>query len=317
MKYRIHHILPFALCAVLSACGGGTSSGSDTGDSAPEPTSTNFSLSISDAPVDQAQEVWVYFDKVTLAGDNSQTTIDVKDDNGDPLKVDLLTLQHGNVKTLISNKDIPLGTYDQLKVHVTESSYIVMDGGTFPLKVPSNELKLGGFTALPNVEAAYTLEFDLRKSLVDPVGQSLIFLKPRGVRLVANSDVGTLEGTVDASLLEASQCAVKTDMNTGNAVYIYSGQGYDLANLGDDADSPVNTDEVSPLTTAAVTFDQASNSYHYQAGYLPAGDYTVAFTCLAQADLPESDEGPEQGFELMQAKETSVSAGNGSQVNFP
>ena len=164
---------------------------------------------------------------------------------------------------------------------------------------------------MPNVEAAYTVEFDLRKSVVDPVGQTTTyFLKPRGVRLVANSDVGTLSGTISSDLITHPDCSVKADSDVGNAVYIYGDVNLDAAVLGDDADNPSDTQEVSPYAIATVNYDEASDSYSYVAGYLPAGDYTVAFSCLADVDEPESDENAEDGFTFQAVTETSITAGN-------
>ena len=183
-----------------------------------------------------------------------------------------------------------------------------MDDGTYPLQVPSNELKLDGFTAIPGFEAAYTVEFDLRKSLVDPVGQQAIFLKPRGVRLVENDTVGTLEGTVAEELVLAPECAAKADPYAGNAVYVYEGNGLDAAALGDDADATENDDEIRPYTIAPVTFNETSQDYEFVVGFVPAGDYTVSFSCLASFDEPETDEDEEDGFMLMTADEITVTA---------
>ncbi|MBN7819441.1 DUF4382 domain-containing protein [Bowmanella yangjiangensis] len=306
----------FPLALLLSACGG---SGSDSEPVPPTLTSTStfFSLAVSDAPVDEAQAVVVYFDEVELISSEGNQRFSVTDESGNPRKVDLLSVQGSAFESIVSATEIPLGTYSQLRVSVTDASYIEMNEGTFPLKVPSGELKLDGFTALPNVQAAYTLEFDLRKSLVDPVGQQVIFLKPRGVRLVANSEVGVLEGTVASSLIEDASCADKVDPLVGNAVYLYAGKDIAFDNLGDDADSPTDTNEVSPYSMAAVNFDEATSTYRYQVGYVAAGDYTLAFTCRADLDMPETDEGLDDGFVLMQAKEAAVSAGQTTVLDFP
>lgn len=306
----------FPLALALSACGGSSSDDTPTSPP-PAPTSTTFSLAVSDAPVDEAQAVVVYFDEVELISSEGNQRFSVADASGNPRRVDLLTVQGSDFESIVTGEEIPLGTYSQLRVSVTDASYIEMDGGTFPLKVPSGELKLDGFTALPNVQAAYTLEFDLRKSLVDPVGQQVIFLKPRGVRLVANNEVGVLEGTIAQSLIEDPACANKIDPLVGNAVYLYPGQNHEFANLGDDADNPADANEVSPYSMATVNFDEATGTYGYQVGYVAAGDYTLAFTCRADLDMPETDEGLDDGFVLMQAKEAMVSAGQTTVLDFP
>lgn len=293
-----------AALSTLTACGGGGDGMAED----PAPTETTFSLAVSDAPVDNASEVVVYFDQVELIGNGDPITFDVTDENGDPRSIDLLTLPGEQFETIVDDTDIPLGEYTQLRLTVTDDSYIVMDDGTYPIRVPSGELKLDGFTAQANFDAAYTVEFDLRKSLVDPVGQPVIMLKPRGVRLVLNDDVGTLKGEVAESLILDTACSVKTDQYAGNAVYVYEGASLDASTLGDDADAGVDDTEVRPFTVAPVTFDEATGVYSYNVGFVPTGDYTVAFTCLAEFDQPETDEDEADGFVLMTADDVTVEA---------
>jgi hypothetical protein len=292
-----------ALSSAMVACGGG---GSDN--PTPEPDTASFSLAVSDAPVDQANAVVVYFNTVELIGPDGPITFDVRDENNDPQAIDLLNYQGEAFVSIVDATEIPTGTYTQLRLEVTEDSYIEMDSGTFELKVPSNELKLDGIEALPGVEAAYTVEFDLRKSLVDPVGQpNTIFINPRGVRLVANDSVGTLLGTVSPALMESAACAEKIDLTSGNAVYVYEGDALDPTLLGDDADAPANTGEISPYTVANVTYNEDSKTYEFVAGYLPGGSYTVGFSCLALNDEPETDESADV-FSFQAVVETSVTA---------
>ncbi|GGF66498.1 DUF4382 domain-containing protein [Alteromonas lipolytica] len=301
------------LSASLFACGGGSSSNSTP---TPTPSSSSFSLAISDAPVDEANAVVVYFNTVELIGPDGPITFDVRDENNDPQAIDLLNYQGEAFVTIVDATDIPSGTYTQLRLEVTDDSYIEMDSGTFDLKVPSNELKLDGIEALPGVEAAYTVEFDLRKSLVDPVGQpNTIFLKPRGVRLVANDSVGTLLGTVSPELITDTACSGKIDMDSGNAVYIYEGTSLDPDLLGDDADNPANTDEISPYTIANVNYNDDTQSYEFVAGYLPAGGYTVGFSCLALNDEPESDENADV-FSFQAVVETDITATEQTTLTF-
>lgn len=311
-------IMSLASVLLLTACGG--SSSSDTPESPepqPQPTSTSFSLAVSDAPIDDAIAVVVYFDEVELMGNGDPVSFTVTGEDDGPRSIDLLSVQGTDFATLVTDEEIPLGEYTQLRVSVTEESYIEMEQGTFPLVVPSNELKLDGFTAMANVTAAYTLEFDLRKSLVDPVGQPVIFLKPRGVRLVANTEVGVVEGTVAESLVLDESCANKEDPLKGNAVYLYQGTDLSLEVLGDDADQPTDENEVSPYAIAEVTYDEEAQVYQYQAGYVDAGDYTLAFTCQAALDMPESDEGTEDGFTFLLEQEAAVVAEQTTEVHFP
>ncbi|GGW85901.1 DUF4382 domain-containing protein [Alteromonas halophila] len=324
MKFSVHPLNSVSTvakaCAIalglagLTACGGSDTDSPAVERPAPD-NEASFSLAVSDAPVDSATEVVVYFDTVELTGNGDPLVFDVRDENGDPRRLDLLALQGQAFATIVEQTDIPSGEYGQVRLVVTDDSYIVMDEGTFPLQVPSGELKLDGFTAAPGAEAAYTAEFDLRKSLVNPVGQQAVFLKPRGVRLVLNDEVGQIEGSIDNLLLDDPSCAQKMDLNTGNAVYVYQGEYQQISELGDDA-SPDDDDDVQrPYTIIPVNYDQADDSYRFNASFLPADDYTLSFSCTALFDEPESEEGEAEGFTLQTLDTVTVTAGNTTTVS--
>lgn len=97
IKYTIYMPLVVATSAVLSACGGSSDDSSDV-----SPTTTGFSLAVSDAPVDSASEVVVVFDEVELTGDGAPIRFDVQDENGDPRSIDLLTLPGSQFETIVA-----------------------------------------------------------------------------------------------------------------------------------------------------------------------------------------------------------------------
>ena len=137
--------------------------------------------------------------------------------------------------------------------------------------MPSGELKLDGFDVTANATQAYTLEFDLRKSMVSNAhGYQL---KPRGLRLVKNENVATLQGTV-----AQGSCAVEGDLTKAYA-YIYLPRTDD--NYGDLGSSS------EPYTSAKV--DPSTGKY--AVGYLPFGRYDVALACDGAADDPEQSQG--------------------------
>lgn len=260
------------IAALLAACGG-----SDSG-----PRTGQMSVQVTDAPVDAAEQVVVRFTGISFKPmDDAPVVVTFVT----PKDIDLLALAGGDAAPLISNLTVPAGAYEWMRLHVDADfdtvydSYIQIDGGQYELRVPSGSesgLKLnGGFVVPQGGVASYTLDFDLRKSVVEPIGQPGYFLKPV-IRMVNNAQVGTLTGLVDTALL-ASAC---TGEDTG-AVYLY--QGMDVVPDDVDGASP------DPLASGAVTL-QGDGSYRYTIAFLSPGSYTVAWTCDAADDLPESSE---------------------------
>lgn len=276
MRFSVS-VLALGVAAMMAACGGGGSSGG-TG---------QLSLQVTDAPVDDAAKVVVQFNGLELkpAGGNA-----ISIDYATPRTIDLLALQGGNAASLLEGQTVPAGRYDwvRLKVQTTKDnaspSYLQETGGAqVPLYVPSGSetgLKLvRGFTVPVNGAASFTIDFDLRKSVVDPNGGFAgYYLKP-ALRLVDNAQVGRISGTVALAAL----CPASTSplVPNGPSVYVFAGAGV----TPDDIDGA----GVEPVTTASVK-ESSPGVYTYTAAFLSPGDYTVAFTCVGATDQPETSE---------------------------
>lgn len=267
--------------SMLLACGGG--SGGTTSNTG------TLNLSITDAPVDSAANVWVEFTGVELKPENG-SAFSVDYGTGNEKKIDLLDLQGSLSEPLISNETVPAGNYNWIRLKVnaesnTLDSYIELnDGSQISLRVPSGNqtgLKLNSpFTITAGGISNATIDFDLRKSVTNPVGQPDYFLKP-SLKIVDNSQVGQISGTVDPALFSETYCGADADGNTGAgaAVYLYSGAGATTGDAG-------STDE--PLTSALIALNVSSGDLEYEIGFVNADNYTMAFTCEASDDDPEN-----------------------------
>ena len=297
---------------MLTACGGGSGDGGGGGGS----TGT-ASLSLTDAPIDEAYDVSVYFDGVEFQPKDGDRVIFYLADDGfgecevvesldgtaDPCKVNLLDYQGKNKVTLLDGITLPSGQYSWVRLILNKNpGYIVLTevGDQYDLRVPGGAetgLKLhGGFIVAAGNHTDYTIDFDVRKSIHDPVGSSDYILRPT-LRMVDNSEVGSLSGTIDHSVYVAdSEC-------TG-AVYVFS----DVVSPPDDLDG---TDD--PITTALISTDGA---YAYTVGFLTAGEYLAAFTCDALADTTDVDDDSETVSFLSQAK-VIITAGENTIQDFP
>ena len=312
-------ILPTAFAFALSACGGGSSSADITG--------TGFvSIGVTDAPVDNADAVVVTFTEVQLLGDDDDVRQTFTLDTAQ--QIDLLALQGNDSAFLVEGEEVPVGTYEQVRLIVDAvapscnnipdplPSYITIDGVDYPLVVPSGAqsgLKFQGpITVAAGQSAAYTVDFDLRQSIAERGATNCYNLRPV-VRVVDNAEVGTLTGTVDPDLFADAACA-SADPTTGEggAVYVFAGG----TTVPDDVDTSTDED-ADPLTTALLTpvtdESDAVVGYEYEVGFLLAGEYTAAFTCQARDDNSEQDDAI--GFGDV-ANNITINADGETTVNF-
>ncbi len=326
-------ILTFFLVGSIAGCG---SSGSGGGDG---PSTGILNLSITDAPVDDASSVIVEFTGVIIqpaSGDRLEFDFMECSENGTSCvvdadcagetnvcndsqrQIDLLALNGGGSETILDGVTVPAGHYNWIRLKVnaecnTEDSYIEIPDdidSPYSLWIPSGSetgLKLvQGFDVPAGGTASFTIDFNLRKSVNNPEGRGNCSgnykLKP-ALRLVDNTDVGSISGTVSSEFIEDDSCT------SGNAVYVFEDHGV----IPDDED----VFDPNPITSAMVTFDADTQEYVYKVAFLSAGNYTVAFTCQAEDDDPEVDESPTLNpITFVGTTDVEVSAGNETIHNF-
>jgi hypothetical protein len=284
MKLQLSFI---TLSMLLVGCGGT--------DSAPK-TTTTVSFSIADAPVDNAENVFVAIDAIELVREGQDNIIlDVETDldgtasDLDYVQVDLKLFQGGASAPLLVDKELEPGLYQNLILHVLDESvgdglsYVIeeLGGGQVPMKQPSQKLKLGGFEVTSQGVQRFTIHLDLRTALVQNQNGSRYNLKPHGVTIVDNATVASLSGTVAPELI--------TGCPGGSFVYLYPGHVTKTALLVDNynADTTITPPPgtIKPDNSTEVTIN-GEGAYSYAFGFIPAGNYTVAFTCSGAGDDP-------------------------------
>jgi len=263
--------------SALSACGGG--GGSDDG---------QMKVSVTDAPVDNAREVVVTFTAIDVkpAGDGPAISFPL----AAPAVIDLLEFTEGKAIVVLPPVDLPAGDYEWMRLHVIDGgddSFVVLDDGSVePIRTPSGRLQvIKGFTVPEGGIVALTIDFNLRRALVDPVGQDGFLLKPTALRVVEDDEVGIIRGTVDASLVTGAGCSETLPTateNAGRAVYVYAGSSATPDDVGGAGAQAIVSSFVRPTADGT--------GYQYTVAYLPAGNYTVAFTCQGDLDNPEADD---------------------------
>ena len=322
-------LLALPLFLVLPGCGGGGGGVAGTG---------TLDLSVSDAPIDGAEEVFVTFTGIELRRDGADPIVIEFDD---PVGVDLLTLQGDNSAFLIQGQELPAGVYSDVRLIVAGEgnaacnapsppydSYIVLAGESEqrPLIVPSGgssgyKVK-GGITIAAGQRGDYTVDFDVRKSIAERGTTGCYNLKPV-MRVVDNAETGTLTGTVDADLLADESCAgvagADTSTGAGSAVYVYEGTV-----TPDDFDGLPDLVAPDPLVTALLAKDEVTGDFTYEVGFLLVGPYTVAFTCQAGNDVAPESVPPvepelvesDNALLFVQPQATTITTGGTSVVDF-
>lgn len=245
-----------------------------------DPENGTLALAITDAPVDGAKAVVVEFTGIEIQGAGER--LDFNFDS--PKKIDLLQLTGEESLELLPEKTVNTGQYQwiRLKVNANQGvtdSYIDIDGARYSLYIPSGAqtgLKLNRpFTIAAGGITDMTIDFDLRKSVHVPQnGSGDYFLRPT-LRIVDNLEVGHINGLVDETLLNVEGCSA------ASGVYLFA--GYDAETDDIDASEP------EPITTSTVEMN-TDGFYEYEIGFIQAGDYTLAFTCEAANDDPETDD---------------------------
>lgn len=312
--------------ALVAACGGGGGGGVQSKTGA-------LTVGITDAPVDVADAVVVQFSGVELKPkDGNAFSINF----AAPKTVDLLALQGTNRATLLDGEQVPSGEYTWMRLKVDADpnlagdSYITIAGSQCELRIPSGSetgLKLNrGFTVGVGTTTDLTVDFNLRKSVVQPPGQrtsvptcdgQAFLLKPV-LRVVDSLQVGSITGKVDPTLV-AQACPAG---ELGNVYLFGPYTATDPIPVPDDVDDN-DVDGVNPITTAMVAFD-GSSSAAYTIGFVPAGAYVAAYTCSADApdvdaDLADTPAGADEvvNFTPETGVPVTVVANQSTTVDFP
>lgn len=270
---------------LLTACDNGEGQGS-------------VNIAITDAPVDGADAVWITFNAVTIKpeqGDAQTYPIDP------PQKINLMGLS-GNNSTVLLNETIAAGRYSWIRLGIDDSdnsTYLINSTGNHSLRIPSGNqtgLKLNrSFTVVADGVIAFTIDFDLRKS-IHMTGTGSYMMRPT-LRIVETTLAGSISGSIEPSLVTEG-CYP--------GVYVF--------NEGDPVD---DMDGIADPVVALSISMSDNGTYNYTAGFLPAGNYTVAYTCEANLDdAPDGVNANDDDISFIQQANVTVSTGTNTELNF-
>lgn len=285
----------FAAALLAAGCGG-----SNTESQLPQSTTGTLSIGITDAPVDEAAAVVIAMTEFEFkpVGDEPPFTVAVE---GAPRQLNLLDFTNGDSEIIIDGEEVPAGDYEWLRIYFDEAASFVQletDGTMYPLFIPSGAQTgyklVQGFTVPLNDSVLYMIDFDVRKSLIEPpglggpTGNRTFLLRPTA-RIVNTADAGSVSGIVDQGLIDVfnPRCADADPPLTGNAVYVFEGADAELDDVADE-----DTDGRAPPLTSDVVEQNAAGDYEYMLKFLLPGTYKIAFTCSGMADGATDDDFP-------------------------
>jgi hypothetical protein len=287
------------LLVALTGCGGGSSDDSSDGNG-------SLTLGLVDGPVEGAEQVVVAFTGIELKPDNGppmepipmdESACDDFDSATGTCSINLLDLV-GTDRRVVFSESLPAGHYQWVRLlvnaerNVMDSYLVTLDGRMCSLYIPSGSetgLKIvSGVTVTANGVSDYTLDFDVRKSITNPPGLSdpdqqcadNYVLKP-AIRIVDSTEVGTVAGTVDDSVLAADESCTLDELGRYRNVAVYVFDDEAGTAVADDLDG----DDGDPLTSASVVWNDEEQGYTYEVGFLLApGAYHLGLTCTADLD---------------------------------
>ncbi len=229
-----------------------------------------LNLYITDAPIDDAEikSAFIAINSVELKGENGWKTIKSFDR---PLAIDLLRLQHGQ-SMLILEQYVDAGKYSALRLNLNaqepESGLIkspgcnmVKESGVqqtlFATSENQNKSIDFPFVMPDNGIASYTLDFDLRKSILPSTTKEL-FLNP-SIRIVDNATAATIAGSFS---MEESPVGV--------VIYAYKQGGYNATEN--------SRSENQPAFNQATSSVKLKQDGTFVLGFLPPASYDLVFT---------------------------------------
>lgn len=254
------------LCMLfLASCGGGSATPS-------------LNLYVADAPVDGISTANISLSEVDVTGDNGTLYYQFPSIT----TLNFFQLQ-GGLSAFLINVPLPAGHYTSLTLYfnaapgTSESSVtLIGSGNNLPLVIPAGKPTTYtipvNFIVYQSISASYTVDLDLRSSILpDPTNPNQYILQP-ALRAVDNFDEGSITGTVDTTLIP-SGCSP--------TIYVYSGK---VTPTDVDVNAPPGT--VQPISSALVGTNFTTAKYNFTVAWLPPGTYTLAFTCEATLDNP-------------------------------
>lgn len=239
----------------------------------------NITVRLTDAPADGLDRVVVDIAGVDIRAEDGSFS---RFDFDPPRTIDLASLRNGRSETLLENAEIEAGRFQAIRLRfdpdnaVNQPRVTRNDGTTATLEYMVDVRSIDIDFEVDEMEReTVLLDINLRASLLEDdedVAANRYRFDPV-IRAIRDTDSGIIQGAIAASLTNQAGCSP--------AVYLYAGRDTELTTLSD-SNPPLESRFIDNATISGAS---------YQFTALPAGNYILAFTCDADEDDPESNDG--------------------------
>lgn len=269
-----------------------------------------LTIAITDSPIDEASAVFLQINGLSLYDANgAQSEITFEE----PKLIDVLALQGGLSETILSDYPVKAGDYAYVTFDLDlNASYVVTADGNrgltlsnqrgaistlidFFVNDASASAPITRFSIGEGANTHITFDFDLRKSIFQEQGSSLLSFSP-AIRSVLTAQAGSISGTIDANQFNSSCVAADS------AVYAFSGHNATLKDIRGNTDDPISTANIV----------QTQSAYAYTLAFLPEGDYTITLACNTTNDAVDTTD----PINFSSRANVSVNMGQVSTFNF-
>jgi hypothetical protein len=184
----------------------------------------------------------------------------------------------------VTEETISAGTYSEARLQLDAPAeqggssnnpgcYITYtDGTTEPLFIPSGAQSgykvKGKFSLFEGGTVAVTLDFDVRKSIVEAGASGKMLLKPV-VRLIANQEAALIKGTY-------------TELTEGQRLVVYAYE------KGTFTAGEMNEDEEGVRFSNAITSTRVSAEGTFTLAFMSSGEYDLVFVTVDENGEPVS-----------------------------
>jgi len=298
MPSPLKYLVALPLLALLPLLHGCDTCGFNCSDDNDDNEPASLTLSFSDAPLEDLKEVVIEVERIEFRRSEGDDLVvemfDLSTSAGaNSFQIDLLMFTGRNSFEVLTGLTVEADFYNEIFIGINtdenaNTSYVLDDEDmqrVLRVNEDSGGLTLEGRQIDADNENI-TVEFGLARALKFNANDDSYTLDEEGIVLVDETLASSLGGTVDEDLFDAvDECSVVDgDATVGNRVYLYEGTDLDREALADvfTANADNSAGRIAPY--AASTLRDESLGWQFTFGFLPSGNYTLAFSCNAEED---------------------------------